>query len=94
MVNKVGLPWVALPTFLNFSCFHTFQDGGLGIIWDANSSKMEKPNVDEQKRAMGFHTCTIIMRGIFEGVHRRILGQVMDHICLTWIFKLYWAKQV
>jgi hypothetical protein len=94
MVNRVGLPRVALPTFLNFSCSHTFQDGSPGMIWNANSSKMEKPNVDEQERAMRFHTCTIIMRGIFEGARRQIMGQVMDRICLTWIFNLYWAKQV
>jgi len=44
------------------------------MIWDANSSKMEEPNVDEQKRAMGFCICTIIVQRIFEGIHKQILG--------------------
>ncbi len=30
MVNKVGLPQVALLTFLNFPCSHAFRDGGQG----------------------------------------------------------------
>ncbi len=61
MVNKVGLLQATSPFLLNFLHFHTFQDGDLGMIWDANSSKMEEPNVDEQKRAMGFRTSTTTM---------------------------------
>jgi hypothetical protein len=49
MVNRVGLPNVTLPILLNFFHFHTFQGGGLSMIWDANSSKMEEPNANEQK---------------------------------------------
>jgi hypothetical protein len=36
-----------LPAFFNFPRPHTFQDGGLSMIWDINSFKMEGPNVDE-----------------------------------------------
>jgi len=60
MVNKVGLPQITLLTFLNFPCFHAFKNGGLGIIWDSHSSKMEKPNADEREWAMAFHTSTIV----------------------------------
>jgi hypothetical protein len=47
MVNNVNLPQVALFILLSFPCSHTFRDGSPNMIWDANSSKMEKPNVDE-----------------------------------------------
>jgi hypothetical protein len=36
-----------LPTLLSFPHFHAFWDGNPSMIWDANSSKMEEPNVDE-----------------------------------------------
>jgi hypothetical protein len=55
---------------------------------------MEKPNADESEWAMAFHTSTIVVQGIFEGAHRRILGQVMDFNCFTWIFNLVLAKQL
>jgi hypothetical protein len=58
------------------------------MIWDANSSKMEELNADEQKHIMGFHTCTTTMPRISKGVHKWILGQVMDLTCLTWMFSL------
>ncbi len=58
------------------------------MIWDFHSSSMEEPNVNEREWAMGFHIGTTTMQGISEGAHRRILGQVMDFNCLTWIFSL------
>jgi hypothetical protein len=42
------------------------------MIWDANSSKMEEPNVAKWEQSMGFHTSTTIVQGIFKGAHRRI----------------------
>jgi hypothetical protein len=65
MVNRVGLSWIALLTFLKKSRFHAFRDGSPEMIWDSNSYIMEKPNVHEQKRAMGFCTNTIDMLDIF-----------------------------
>jgi hypothetical protein len=47
MINRVGLLQATLPTFLSFLHSYTFRDGILGMIWDANSYKMEEPNVDE-----------------------------------------------
>jgi len=88
MVNRVGLPQVALPTFLSFSHSHAFKNGGPRMIWDSRSSIMEEPNVNEREQTMGFLTSTIIVQGISEGAHKQILGQVMDLNCLTWIFSL------
>jgi hypothetical protein len=64
------------------------------MIWDANSSKMEEPNANEQGRAMGFHIGTTIVQGISKGFRKWILGQVMDLTCFTWIFSLCWVEQV
>jgi len=49
------------------------------MIWDSYSSNMEKPNVDEKERAMGFRTCTTTVQGIFKRTHKWILGQVMPY---------------
>ncbi len=62
------------------------------MIWDSHSSNMEEPNANEREWAMGFRTDATTMQGIFEGVHRRILGQVMDFNYLTWIFSLLLAN--
>jgi hypothetical protein len=64
------------------------------MIWDLHSTNMEKPNADEKEWTMGFRIGTIVVQGIFEGACRRILGQVMDLNCLTWIFSLVLAKQL
>ncbi len=48
MVNKVGLPWASLPTFLSFSRCPTFWDGSPWMIWDTNSSKMKELNANER----------------------------------------------
>jgi hypothetical protein len=55
---------------------------------------MEEPNANEKEQAMGFCISTIVVQGIFKGAYRRILGQVMDLNCLTWIFNLVLAKQL
>ncbi len=61
MVKKVGLPQVALFTLLSFSQSQAFWDGSLGMIWDANLSKMEEPKVDGRKQAVGFCTSITIV---------------------------------
>ncbi len=57
--------------------------GALGMLWDSHLSSMEEPNVDEKEHDMGFRTNTRVVQGIFEKVHKWILGQVMDLNCLT-----------
>jgi hypothetical protein len=44
------------------------------MIWDFNSSKMEKPNVDEREFTMGFYMHTIDVLSIFKGVRNQLLG--------------------
>jgi hypothetical protein len=55
---------------------------------------MEEANVDEKEQAMELHFNTTTMQGISKRARRRILGQVMDLNCLTWIFNLVLAKQL
>lgn len=63
------------------------------MIWNFNSSNMEKPNVDEQEWAMGSCTYTIDVLDILKGTHNHILRQVMDLNCFTWVFDLTLAEQ-
>jgi hypothetical protein len=70
----VGPPQTTLLTFLKISHFHAFQNGGPRMIWDCNSSNMEKPNVDERELTMGFYMHTIDALNIFKGVRKQILG--------------------
>ncbi len=69
MGNRVGPPRIALPTFLNFSHYHAFRNGGPRMTWDSHSSSMEEPNVDEREWVMEFCTNTTTMQGIYEGAH-------------------------
>jgi len=55
---------------------------------------MEKPNANEKERAMGFCTSTTVVQGIFKKTYRRILGQVVDFNCLTWIFNFILVEQL
>jgi hypothetical protein len=34
VVNRVGQPRMALPTFVNFLMSHAYREGGPGLIWD------------------------------------------------------------
>jgi hypothetical protein len=44
------------------------------MIWEFNSSSMEKPNVDEREFTMGFYMHTIDVLSIFKGVRKQIWG--------------------
>jgi hypothetical protein len=94
VVNRVGLPWIALLTSLNSPHFHAFWDEGQRMVWDSNSSKVEEPNVHEREQTMGFHSNTVKMFYIFKWVSWQILGQVKNINCLTWLFNLVLAKQM
>jgi hypothetical protein len=76
-INRVRLPWVALPTFLSFPHSHAFRDGKPKMIWNSHSLQLKEPNIDEREQNMGSHI------GVFG-----ILGQVINFNYLTWIFSL------
>jgi hypothetical protein len=56
MVNRMGYPRMALPTFVSFPTSHACREGGLGLVWDICLQQLMEPNVDERECAMGFPT--------------------------------------
>jgi site-specific DNA-cytosine methylase len=54
VVNQVGQPRMALPTFIGFPTSHAYREGGPGLIWDTCSQWLVEPNANERERAMGF----------------------------------------
>jgi hypothetical protein len=56
VVNQVGQPRMALPTFVNFPTSHAYREGGPGLVRDICSQWLVEPNVDERECAMGFPT--------------------------------------
>jgi hypothetical protein len=47
-----------MPTIMSFPISNAFQDDGPCMIWDSQHSCWMEPNVNEQERAMEFHTHT------------------------------------
>jgi hypothetical protein len=37
VVNRVGQPRMALPTFVSFPASHAYREGGPGFVWDTCS---------------------------------------------------------
>ncbi|CAK9260459.1 unnamed protein product [Sphagnum jensenii] len=93
VVNRVGQPRMALPTFVSFPASHAYREGGPGLVWDTCLQQLVEPNADERERAMGFPTGMTFVPSIFEASRRQVLGQAMDLNCLTWIVSLGMAEQ-
>jgi hypothetical protein len=54
MVNRVGQPRMALPTFVNFPASHAYKEGGPKLVWDTCLQRLVEPNANEKERAWGF----------------------------------------
>ncbi|PTQ34011.1 hypothetical protein MARPO_0084s0073, partial [Marchantia polymorpha] len=93
LVNRVGQPRMALPTFVSYPASHAYRDGGPGLLWDSTLYQLVEPNADERERAMGFLTGVIAASSVSEASRRQVLGQAMDLNCLTWIVSLGLAEQ-
>ena len=78
LVNKVGLPMMALPTLMTFPGSYAFREGGSGMVWDATTQRSDEPTADERERAMGFPTGTTAALDLTEPQRRQLLGQAMD----------------
>ncbi len=66
MVNRVGQPRMALPTFVSFSVSHAYREGGPRLVWDTCSQQLVEPNANERKRAMGFPIGVTLVPSISE----------------------------
>jgi hypothetical protein len=93
VVNRVGQPTMALPTFVNFPTSHAYMEGGPGLVWDTCSQWLVEPNTNEKECAMRFPTIVTSIPSISEASCRQVLGQAMDLNCLTWIVNLGMAEQ-
>ena len=93
LVNKVGAPRGALPTFMTYPGSFAFRGRGPGMVWDSLSQTHEEPNADERERAMGFLTGTTAAPDLTEGQRRFLLGQAMDLNTLVWILGMCLAVQ-
>jgi hypothetical protein len=54
VVNRVGQPRMALPTFVNFLASHAYREGDPELVWDTCSQWLVEPNVNERVCVMGF----------------------------------------
>jgi hypothetical protein len=66
MVNQVGQPKMALPTFVSFLTSHAYREGGPKLVWDTCSQQLVEPNADERERAMGLPIGVTLVPSIFE----------------------------
>ena len=93
LVNKVGAPRRAFPTFMTFPQSFAFRDRGPGMVWDADTKTHTEPLAGERERAMGFRTGTTATPGLSEGQRRFVLGQAMDLHTMVWTVGLCLALQ-
>jgi hypothetical protein len=56
VVNRVGQPKMALPTFVSFPSSHAYREGGPRLVWDTCLQRLVEPNINERECAMGFPT--------------------------------------
>lgn len=93
VVNKIGLPRVALPTLVSYPASHAYRQGGSGLVWDEGLQQLVEANADERERAMGFPTCITAVPEFSESTRRQLIGQAMDLNCLSWVLSIGWAEQ-
>jgi hypothetical protein len=74
VVNRVGQPRMALPTFVNFPTSHACREGRPGLIWDTCLQRLVEPNADERECAMEFPTKVTLVPSISEASRRHELG--------------------
>jgi hypothetical protein len=70
MVNRMGQPRMALPTFVSFPTSHAYREGGPELVWDTCSQRLVEPNADERECTMGFSTGMTSVPSISEASHR------------------------
>jgi hypothetical protein len=52
VVNRVGQPRMALPTFVSFPASHAYREGGPRLVWDTCLQQLVEPNANERERAI------------------------------------------
>ncbi|OAE29514.1 hypothetical protein AXG93_1433s1340 [Marchantia polymorpha subsp. ruderalis] len=93
VMNRVGQPRMALPTFVSFFASHVYRDVGLWLVWNTRMQQLVKPNTYKRERAMGYSTGTTKTPLVSKASCRQVLGQAMDLNCLSWIVSLGLSEQ-
>jgi len=79
---------VALLILVNYPWSYAFCNGGLELVFDISTKRLEEPCVDERKRAMDFLTSIISAPGLTKLQRREAHGQAMDFISMAWFLEL------
>ena len=91
LINKVGIPISALPTFVTYPRSFAFGFCGPDMIWNKKSQTHGEPTADEWERAMGFPTSITAAHEFQEGQTHFLLGQTMDLNSIVWIIGICFA---
>ena len=93
VVNRVGIPRLALPTLVSYPGSYAFRDQGPRLVWDTTTQRLEEPQADECECAIGFFTGTIVAPKMTEVQRRQVLGQAMDLTSMVWFIGVCLAIQ-
>ena len=63
------------------------------MVWDVHTKSHTEPLANKQERAMGFHTATTVVPGLYEGQRRFVLGQATNLHTIVKIVSLFLALQ-
>ncbi len=83
LVNTIGKPRGAWPTFVSFLGAHTFQGDGSGLVYRHASATWDEPSPEERERAMGFQTRTTSHTKVTRLERNALVGRGMDLNSLT-----------
>jgi hypothetical protein len=64
LINKVGIPRGAQPTFVTYPRSFAFRSRGPDMVWDSKSQTYDEPTADERERVLGFPTGTTAAHGL------------------------------
>jgi hypothetical protein len=82
LVNTIGKPRCAWPTFVSFLGAHAFQGNGPSLVYHHASATWDEPSPKEKERAMGFQTGTTNNTKVTKLECNTLLERNMDLNCL------------
>jgi hypothetical protein len=83
LVNIIGKPRGAWPTFVSFPRAHAFQGDGPSLVYRHASATWDEVSLEERKKAMGFQTDTTNHTKVIRLECHILLGISMDLNSLT-----------
>ncbi len=89
LVNTIGKPRGAWPTFVSSLEAHAFQGDGPSLVYRHVSATWDEPSPEERERAMGFQTGTTSHTNVIRLKRNVLLGRGMDLNSFTWLLVTY-----